>query len=215
MRVKLTILIGILAVMLGAVDADAQFNKTWSDWYGHFGVSWVEPQGDLSDAAKSGWGLLGGATYKPKQWPVGILFEGGYTEFGMTRELLDVFEASNGDIEVWNLSTGLTWATNNKGKVNFHVSGSVGAYWVKAKLKEPTYVCGPVCPPPPWWCWWDCFPGSVVTDSYSSTEFGYSVAMGLDFKVGLSTTMYVEARYVDVGSNMKANYIPVVFGVRW
>ena len=37
-------------------------------------------QGDLGNVLEDGWNIAGGATYKPSEWPLGIVMELGYND---------------------------------------------------------------------------------------------------------------------------------------
>ena len=208
-----------LAVILGLLvvptTAEAQYSKPWKDWYVHVAGSYVLTEGDMSRAFNNGWGLSGGATYRPDNWFLGITGELGYNDFGMTSEARDFFESSGGSGSTWSLTTGLLWAPKLSGKFGFNLQAGVGGYYVQAKLTEPAYVCGPVCPPYSWWCWWGCTPGNVITDSASSTNFGYYIGAALTWELDNDSIVYLEAKYHTIDTEVKTTYIPISIGYRW
>jgi opacity protein-like surface antigen len=204
-----------LAALLCVAPAEAQFNKDWQDWYGNVHGGYSVTQGDFSEAAKDGWTLGGGATYYPSDWLFGISLELNYSDYDLTDELKDFFESSGGDVDIWGLTTGLTWSPKLEGPVGFHLTGGVGGYYVKARLTEPAVVCGPICPPWSWWCYPGCVPGTAVTDSYSTTKFGYFLAAAIDFQVGMGNHIYVQAQFNSVETDTSTTYLPIVVGYRF
>jgi hypothetical protein len=217
MTVKRLVPIAVIAGLLFApATAVAQFDRTWKDWFGHFAVGYSGVQGDLGHILKDGWNISGGATYKPSEWPLGIVMELGYNDFGMTGDALDYFESSGGSGTIWSLTAGGIWAAKTSGKVGFNLQAGVGGYYVKGRLTEPGRICGPICDPfYPWWCWWDCVPGNVVTDSVSSTNFGYNFGAAITFELNNDSVIYLEAKYHWVDTREATKFMPIVVGYRW
>lgn len=209
-----------LAVIVGFVfvptDAEAQYSKPWKDWYGHIAGSYTLTQDDIAKVFNDGWGISGGATYRPEGWAIGLTGELGFNDFGMTKAARNFFESSGGDGEIWSLTTGLLWGPQHSGRVGFNLQAGIGGYYFKGRLKEPTYVCGPICDPfNPWWCWWGCTPGSIITDSTSSTNFGYYIGAAITFELDNDSIIYIEAKYHTVETDFSTTYIPISIGFRW
>ena len=216
MKLKILLPIVILgAFILAPSTADAQFKKTWKSWYGHVQGGYSMVQGDLDNVLKDGWNISGGATYKPKDWLLGVTMELGYNDFNMTSEALDFFESSGGDASITSLTIGGIWAPNLNGKIGFSLQAGIGGYYVRGQLTEPAYVCGPICNPYYWWCWWGCTPGSVITDSVSSTEFGYNLGAAITFELENDSVIYLEAKYHWVDTQTTAKFMPISIGYRW
>ena len=215
MKIRAIIPVAIIVVgMLAASPAEAQFTKDWKSWYGHVQGGYTLAQGDFSDLADDGWTLGGGATFYPDDWPVGISLGIDYSDFGMTREAKDYFE-SDGDVSTWALTTGVTWSPRLEGSVGFYLNAGVGWYRTEARLTEPGAWCGPICPPYSWWCYPGCVPGTVTTDSQTTSDFGYNLAVGLTFAVGMDSMVYVQAQYNSQQSEVALEFVPLVVGFRW
>jgi hypothetical protein len=214
--VTLKHIIPIIAVigLLSATPADAQFNKDWKSWYGHVQGGFSLTQGDVADLADDGWTIGGGATYYPSDWPVGISMGIGYSDYDLTGEAKDYFE-SNGDVSTWEATGGVTWSPRLEGSVGFYLNGGVGVYRTEARLTEPGAWCGPICPPYSWWCYPGCLPGTIVTDSQATTDFGLNLAAAITFSVGMDSMIYVQAQYNSVQSDATLEFIPLVVGYRW
>lgn len=211
------VLVGIVLVFgLTAVGAEAQGRRVWKEWYGHFQGAWVTPMGDAGDVAEDGWALEGGATFVPDGGPLGFWGSFGFMDMDLSREVLDAFESSGGDISVWQLTTGVAYTFELSSSVDIGVSAGVGGYNVEARLTEPGRVCGPICDP---WYWWlcvpGCVPGTIVTDSESTTKFGYNLGVEIAFDVGVTTQIYVQARYHVINTKVETELLPIAIGVRF
>jgi len=205
-----TITVGLLA----ASPAEAQFTKDWKSWYGNVHGGFTLTQGDVSQLADDGWTFGGGATYYPADWPVGISMGIDYRAFDMTSQAKDFFE-SNGDVDVWAFTGGVTWSARSEGSIGFYLNGGVGVYRTEARLTEPGAWCGIVCPPYSWWCYPGCGPGTIITDSQSTTDFGLNLAAAITFSVGMDSMIYIQAQYDSVQSDATLEFIPLVVGFRW
>ena len=121
----------------------------------------------------------------------------------------------------------LMFKPRTSGRVGGYLLVGPGVYNRVVELTTPTVGFIRVCDP--WW--YVCFPGRVPVDqvvgSRSSTDIGVNVGGGATFKVGDSSSVYVEARYHYVwgptvedpttGESVKANgtYFPITFGFRF
>jgi len=215
MRRVATVVAAMFFCMM-AVDAEAQGRRVWKEWYGHFQGGWSMPMGDASDVAKDGWTLEGGATYRPDGGALGLWGSLGFMDHDMTREVLEYFESSGGDLTVWYLTTGVSYEFELSPSFGIGVSAGIGGYNVEGRLIEPGRICGPICDP---WYWWicvpGCVPGDVVTDSESTTKFGYNVGVEFAFDVGVTTQVYVQAKYHVINTKESTELLPISIGVRF
>jgi hypothetical protein len=79
----------VIAGLLGAAPAEAQFEKDWKSWYGQVGLGYSLPQADAGDAIEDDLWWTGGATYYPEQWPVGSMLELAYSNYDIRSDVLD------------------------------------------------------------------------------------------------------------------------------
>ena len=206
----------VVIVGLTAVDAEAQGRRVWKEWYGHFQGAWVTPMGDTGDVAEDGWALEGGATFVPDGRPLGFWGSFGFMDMDLTREVLDAFESPGGDISVWQLTTGVSYSFELSPSFDIGVSAGIGGYNVEARLTEAGQICGTICDPYFWWiCVPGCLPGTVVTASESTTKFGYNVGIEFAFDVGVTTEIYLQARYHVINTKVETELLPMAIGVRF
>lgn len=213
---SVNLLFVLLTVAMLPTQAEAQGSKPWKSWYGHIAGGYTDVTGEAGKVFNNGWNINGGATYKPSSWPLGLNLELAYNDFGMTKDAREFFEASGGDGSVGSFTAGAIWVPDLDGQIGFNIQAGVGAYYVEARLKEPGYVCGPICDPfYPWWCWWGCTPGNVITDSRSATKFGYNIGAAITFELDSGSIIYLEAKYHWVDTELATKYMPIVIGYRW
>ena len=74
---------------------------------------------------------------------------------------------------------------------------------------------GIVCPPWSPWCYPGCTPGTIITDSVSSTDIGYNLGLAITFEVGDGSMIYLEARYTRIETEDATEILPINIGYRW
>jgi len=223
MRMRRLVPVLLVLGLLPLATVQAQFDKEYKSWYPHVAGSYVLPLAESRDALSNGFGISGGATHKPSNWPVGIIMDLAYNDFRIKSEALydpntGERAASGGEVDIWSLTGGGVWAPTSGGKVGFYLSAAVGVYRVKGRLTEPGTGCGLCCDPfYPWWCWTCCGGVTVVTGSESATELGGSVGAGLTFKVSdMGSTIFLECKYTYINTDRKEiQLVPISLGYRW
>lgn len=207
-------------------------DKSWKSWFGNVAGGWAYPQSDLGDVAHSDFWLEGGATYWPDDWAVGIDLDLGYTKFDIQGSVIEqineaIEDANPGtdsditgiDIENWSTTADIIWGPKTGGSVSFYLKAGVGAYYLKGRTKANGLIYyPPACGG--YWYWWcvpgGVAPGTVVTGSESSTEWGYNGGIGVTFEVGTGSQIYLEATYHSIQTDRtNTEYMPVVVGYRW
>jgi len=228
--------IGLRALLCGALllltvsvaTAQPRPDKEYKNWFGHFSGSWVMPQSTAGDVLDDGWKLSGGATYWPEHWPVGLVFDLGYSDMDISsdaiRRINNAIEnaggegkINSGDYDDWSVSVNATWSPSDNG-AGFYIIGGVGVDFVEGRIKQTGLVYyPPVCDPWFWWCYpGGVGPGSIVVGKRSSTEFGVNLGIGWAFRVGLDSQLFIEARYYTIDTSPKSTeMLPITIGYRW
>jgi opacity protein-like surface antigen len=209
----------VIAGLLGAAPAEAQFEKDWRSWYGQLGIGYSLPQADAGDAIEDDLWWTGGVTYYPGDWPVGIMAELAYSNYGIRSDVLEPIELPDsrieGDVTVWSLTASAVWSPRLSDSAGFYAVGGFGVYRLEATLSAPGYFSGAACDPWLWWCDPGIVPGEAILAGESTTEFGFNLGVGVTFEVGLSSEIYLEARYHSIGTPETTELLPLVVGYRW
>lgn len=193
---RCALLVIVLGAMLVPAQADAQFDKSWKEWFGHISAGYSAPQGDTGEELSGGWNISGGATYKPREWPLGIVFELGYDNFGLTSEALDVYGPSEGDASVWLLTAGGIWALKTGGPVGFNLQAGAGGYYTQGRG-------------------WGSTSGTDGDDSMSSFDLGFNFGAAAAFRLANDSVVYLEAKYHWVNTPSASRFMPINVGFRW
>jgi hypothetical protein len=226
MKRKLAILVCAVFV-LGMLSSGSAWagkpDKDWKNWFGHFAIGYVVPEGDFGDLVDDTWNLSGGATW----WtgPVGLDFDLAWNDFDLTNSAIGQIndnlgmgstgEVTSGDLQIWSFTTDAIWSPDTQGSVSFYIAGGIGAYYLDGQLNTTGLIYyPPVCG----WYW--CYPGwvgsgDIVVGSESTWEFGYNGAIGINFELSSGSQIYVEAKYHYVDTSTALTYVPVQVGYRW
>lgn len=209
----------VVAGLLGAAPAEAQFEKDWKGWYGQVGLGYALPQGDAGDAIEDGLWWTGGVTYYPAEWPVGILAELAYSNHEIRSDVLEPIQLPEsrieGDVTVWSLAASAVWSPRLSDSAGFYAVGGVGAYRLEATLSAPGTSSDIACDPWLWWCSTGMVPGDPVVAAESTTELGINLGVGVTFEVGLSSELYLELRYHRIDTPEATELLPFIIGYRW
>ena len=216
MTTKRVILFATVLLLLSSTAAMAQPDKPWKSIFGNFAVGYTIPQGDAGDILDSGWNLLGGVTYRPQEWPMGVWGELSWQENDIKRSILNQIDSSGGDMEMWSLTGGGMWATQNQGPVDFGISFGTGWYHRRLRLTEPGVgwqpgFCGWYwCQPGGW------YPTNVTTGSDTQDKIGGNLGLTLSFNLPNDSQIYVEVKYHYVDTDPgPTEYLPINLGYRW
>ena len=146
------------------------------------------PTGDFGDFAASGYSVNGLVGFSVPTVPVGFRAEVGYNAWDGKDNVDATFSTLSGTANIL-VKVPMTAARP-------YLIGGVGAYRTK---QEGTFRVGGVL---------------LNNVDVSETKFGFNIGGGLEFGLGLLTTM-VEARWVNVpvdeGSDF--SYVPITFGI--
>jgi hypothetical protein len=219
--------VGMLVAMAAlAVLATSNARAIDEPVVGHVSFGASLPQGDVKDVFSDGWALHGGATwFSPKRPNVGLRLDLGADWFDMKSEFLNGLDTTpstpgitppdDGFGRAWSGTVDLLWNTNNTGSVGFYVVGGVGVYYTQAQLSEAAYGSSIYCDP--WWGY--CYPVSGTyyyeLASQSSWDWGLNAGLGITFRTGGNTEIYLESVYHWIQSDKSVNIVPISLGVRW
>ena len=124
----------LAGALLCASSGRAQYGDTLQ---GHIAASYDMVQGDAGGAVNDGWGMMGGATYRPGDGPLGILTELSYHDFDIDNGVARSLGASDGKVEIWSLTVGPSWHFEGSGNLGFQISSGIGLYDLNGALTDP------------------------------------------------------------------------------
>jgi opacity protein-like surface antigen len=223
----------VVTVLLVALPVSAQDPERRVHF--NFGAGWTATTGAVSDHLGSGYNINFGMTIQanPK---IGIHAEYSFNGLGQKQIQLPVVPnpvgtGTNQDFFAdMNMQYGAFSAVitpKPEGKAVPYLIAGMGVYYRPIKVTTPAigYVPG-YCDP----FWYYCSPGGYVpvdkiVGSRSSTDFGFNVGGGVNFRMGESASAYIEIRYHYIwGPKFEANgttydsnsaFVPITFGIRF
>lgn len=217
-----------LLLTTSAAQAGGRPDYDSRSWFGHLDLGMIEPQSRTADILDSDWTLSGGATFWPSDWPVGLMFDVGYTDLDLTASAINALNDAasqdpnttgyidDGDVRTLQLTVNAIWGPGESSQ-GVYFTGGLGYYHLKAKVSEVGLVYyPPFCDP---WFWW-CYPGgigsaNIIRGEESTGEIGYNLGIGYSFDVGVSQ-MFIELSYHEIPTaNTEMTYMPITFGWRW
>jgi hypothetical protein len=194
-------------LIVAVLPAPAQ----WRQWgpspvrpTGFFGVGVSAPVNPAASHLDAGWNLAGGVGVTNDY--VGIMFDGMFTDFGITHDALVRQGARSGSQRFWALTVDPIFHVNERGPIDFYVTGGGGLYSQITQYRAPSASFGQ---------------SSRRYDLISSDHIykpGVNAGAGFSFSFGdySNLKIFAEARYHHIftgGSG--ASLIPVTVGVRF
>jgi opacity protein-like surface antigen len=222
MRNQVAIAVAIGFVLLGHTAASAQPSKDRA-WTGQLALGFAFPQGDTSDVSDDDWHFLGGATYRPPEWPVALSFELAWHELDIDQRIINIInngtfqnDVDDGFIETWTITANAAWPFIDRDNLEVYATGGVGYYDVEAKLTETALYGGWVCDPWYWWCYPAIDDGDVLVGERSWEEFGYNAGLGIAWDLRGGNQVYLEARYhLTPLDQADYEYVPFTVGFKF
>jgi len=195
----------LLILIVAVVPASAQwrhFGRPLTQPTGYFGVGFSEPVNPLGNRLDTGWNIAGGVGVTRPY--VGLMFDVMFTDFGINNTNLALLGARRGSQRYLALTVDPIFHVNDRGPVDFYVTGGGGLYGQITHLR--TKFVGPQN---------NTF-DLISSDSVyrPGVNGGGGFAFNLDERS--RTKFFVEARYHHMFLEGKGtDFIPVTFGVRF
>jgi hypothetical protein len=197
----------LLFLAMAVMPASAQWGYFGSEPLrptGFFGVGFSTPVNPLANRLDAGWNLAGGMGVT--QTYVGVTVDAMFNDFGITHAALVQARARSGSQKYWALTVDPIFHVNDRGPVDFYVSGGAGLYGRITKYRASSTAIGP---------------GFGQFDLVSSDQlYRPGVNLGVGFAFNLSDRsnikIFAEARYHHMFTPGSASsFIPVTVGVRF
>jgi hypothetical protein len=172
---------------------------------GYFGVGAATPINPAATRLDTGWSLSGGVGVTSRY--VGLMVDANFTDFGINTETLRRVGAPRGSQKYWSLTLDPVFHVNQRGPIDFYVTGGGGLYGQVTDYRLRYSGGGP-------------FDGRDDL-LFSNTIYkpGVNGGAGFAFNIGgyhNRVKIFTEARFhhMFVGRS-GVSYIPVTVGVRF
>ncbi len=184
-------------------------------WHLTIGAGYDMPQGDAGDFTDDDYSALLGVVLAPAQQALSYYADFQYSEYDLAPEVVDFFQAQDGSIRRYSVSTGVQWTTPARGAFAFYANVGIAGHYLDFNLDELAASTAVVCEPWWWWCVSQAGVGEVAAESEGTTRLGYSAGLGVDLRLGDSGKLFLEGRHNWVELDDTIRYVSVMFGYRW
>jgi hypothetical protein len=211
-----------LGVLLAAAApcAHAQYygsaHENPVQWYVDGGLN--VPASDTADLLNTGWNFGFGVLFHQPDAPFALRLDVNWSTNNASAHAL--YQASGalktnisgGWADIWSVSAGGEYRIPFNPQTYGYITAGIGAYYTSLQLTE--YGYGYICNP--WWYYCYTGTGNTIVASNSSTRFGWDAGLGVGFRLGGGSTLFMEAKYTWIDtSNETIKYIPVLIGIRF
>jgi opacity protein-like surface antigen len=185
--------------------------------------------GPAGDRIGTGFNFDFGVIYKASN-TFGIKVDTLVTRHDVKDEITSQLDVGDGNAWMWHFSGNAMISSGFDKKASVYGIGGLGVYYRKVNLTNPGVGFVTVCDP---WLL-ICYPVAVEADQIvgerSTTDFGMNFGGGVNFRVGATTSVFVEFRYHYVwgpkpvptvqplNGEVKAinsQMMPITFGIRF
>jgi hypothetical protein len=192
----------LMIAIVAALPAAAQWRHFGEDrarLTGFFGVGGSAPLNPIARNLDTGWNITGGVGVT-NSW-IGVTFDAMYNDFGFNRRALYYSGAPAGGQKFWALTVDPIVHVNDRGPVDFYITGGGGLYGRVTDFRD---YGGPF--------------GDDLLARYTTYKPGVNGGAGFAFRVvpHSHVKIFAEARFHHMftpGSG--ASFIPVTVGVRF
>jgi opacity protein-like surface antigen len=215
-------LLALLALLAVIPAAHAQYYGTYGapegrpvQFYAMGGFS--QPIGYTNSILQGGYDVGFGLALRQPDSPLALRLEINYANNNATHALIDQgsedtnLQITGGWAETWSFTANGEYRVHMGPGVYGYVVGGIGAYYTQISLTQ--YGYGYVCDP--WWGFCYFASGNVIVAQHDDTKFGFNAGLGIAFRLRGTPQMFVEARYTEIETPQKFQYIPITFGVRF
>ena len=119
----------LLIILVAVLPASAQwrrFGQSYTRPTGYLGLGISTPTNPVGTRLDEGWNLAGGIGVA--RGSVGIMLDAMFTDFGMNHAALVRAGARRGSQKYWALTVDPVFHVNERGPVDFYITGGGGLY---------------------------------------------------------------------------------------
>ena len=219
--------LGALLPLAAFTPAMAQYYYQGSDyrplrWQFEGGLGVTE--GTTANYLDDGWTLGGGFTWYPSRTaPLGLRFDASYSEFGATRNLINLGQSEtstqidSGVGRVWGADLDAEIDLPRSRYVRPYLIGGIGVFQRQIELYQTLIGGGFYCDPWFGFCGGGYFPAyATIARTTTNGEFSWNAGIGLEMPLGNGSSWFVQARYRQIGpSDERTTFWPITVGIRF
>jgi hypothetical protein len=197
----------LLFMIVAILPASAQwrhFGDRSTRLTGFAGMGFSVPSNPVAARLDAGWNLAGGIGVT--HGSVGIMLDATFADFGITHTALMQAAARVGSQKYWALTVDPVFHVNERGPVDFYLTGGGGIYTQNTKYRTSANLPGPYSGQ------YDLISSETIHDPGVNGGAGFAYSLGGRNNMKL----FAEARYHHMftpGSG--ASFVPVTVGVRF
>ncbi len=171
---------------------------------GFAGLGFSTPANPIATRLNEGWNFAGGVGMTKDY--VGVMADFVFADFGMNQAALANAGARKGSQRFWGVSVDPVFHVNERGPVDFYVTGGLGLYGLNTSLRAYSNQAGP---------------SGVRYDLISSDTIarpGVNGGAGFSFSLDPTSNVkfFIEARYHHIFTRAQgSSFVPVTVGVRF
>ena len=201
---RLLLFIIVIAAVLPASAQWRRFGDRPARPTGYVGMGFSVPANPVAASLDAGWNLAAGIGVT--RGSAGIMLDGLFTDFGITPAALMRAGARVGSQKYWALTINPVFHVNERGPVDFYITGGAGIYGQITKYRTSVDLNTP-------------YSGRYdLTSSETIYDPGVNGGAGFAYSLGGRNNMkvFIEARYHHMFTHGSgASFVPVTVGVRF
>jgi len=210
----------LAAACLQSASAQTLDDREPVSW--HLDAGYGMLHGDTEDFLDDGWTLEGGVKWRAfGDSPFALRADLRYLDFDVNERIrqLDGTPAAtarvdDGDATVIGLNLGASYDFDLSPRTQAYLTAGLGPYRRDVELTQTALFRGVACDP----FWGVCFnslvAGQVVVADEDTTKLGWSAGVGVEHELDRGA-LFIEARYLRIGTREPTEIIPIQIGYRF
>ncbi len=171
---------------------------------GFVGLGLSTPVNPLAAGLKEGWNFAGGVGLTKDY--VGLMADVVFADFGMNDAALASAGARKGSQRFWGVTVDPVFHVNERGPVDFYLTGGLGLYALTTSLRAYSNQAGPS--------------GAryylISSDTMARPGVNGGAGFSFSFDPASNVKFFIEARYHHMFTQAQgASFVPVTVGVRF
>jgi hypothetical protein len=215
--------VALLAVGMPAIAFEASGNVLDNPdiilGKGYFAGGYTVATQDAAQFVDNGWNLGFGGQWQLGTGPVWLRLDFAYSRNEANHQLLNEGSAVNqtridhGWSDLWSNDLDAIYYIPLSPRVRAYVMGGGGGAIRRISLTQTVGGGGPFCFDWTGLCTNGGYPGDVLVDSKTTGRWEWNAGAGLNFSLGGTASLFIEARYTEVETPVPTRFIPIRLGI--